>query len=55
MRFDPRAWLLAANGGPFATAADVITSIAVLGTADAAAGLVIVNFLHGLIRSAVTK
>jgi hypothetical protein len=57
IRFDQRPWLLAANGGPFTNATDLLPVVEVTGTAEEnpSAGVVIVNLLHGLIRSAVTK
>lgn len=53
LRFDARSWLLQSNGGNFPTQTDATATIT--STVANAGGVLVRNFLHGLIRSAVTK
>ncbi|NJN63459.1 MAG: hypothetical protein HC882_00345 [Acidobacteria bacterium] len=57
LRYDQRPWLLAANGGVFATAASLQANVTVQTQTDPPAncGVVMVNLLHGLIQAASTK
>lgn len=55
LQFSQRQWLTQGTNPPFATAADAVPSIATRGTAQANAAVLVVNFLHGLIKAAVTK
>lgn len=56
LRFDQRPWLTAGSSG-FWTAAGILPAITVQAATSPAtdAGVVVVCFLHGLIRAAVTK
>lgn len=56
MRFDQRPWLTS-GASPAFTAAGIVPAVAVQAATSPAsnAGVVVVNFLHGLIRAAVTK
>jgi len=57
LTFMKRDWLLSTVGGPFPSAASTQASIVVQtsGATPANCGIVVVNLLHGLIRTASTK
>jgi hypothetical protein len=53
LSFQARNWLFTTNGGPF-LAADTVPAI-VSQAGDVDAGVLVTNFLHGLIRTPVSK
>lgn len=57
LRFDERRWLFAGANAPFQNAANAVPAIVTVGpgTENTGAAVLVVNFLHGLIRAASTK
>ncbi|MGL4255624.1 MAG: hypothetical protein ACRCSL_04765 [Microbacterium sp.] len=57
LRFDDRPWLVQGTNPPFASAAGIVPAITTQAATQPAtnAAVLVVNFLHGLIRAAVSK